>query len=184
MSSASLEIFPNWSSPSSEIFSSMSLASGYLNQIVLVSVCTKFQPSSLSRSAWKVEHMTSMSTPDASAQSAPHARRVLTISAIFFLSNTLIHTYIHFTHTHRHMHRHKLAQTATHNYTTFTKGLVKKNPHLNFAMLISRLPSGLEIPSWTFFNSPFRVDFENVIFYIIWWILDWDIAKVLQRLHF
>ena len=33
---------------------------------------------------------------------------------------------------------------------------------------ISRLSKGLETPSWTFFNSPFRVDFKNVHFYIIW----------------
>ena len=65
-----------------------------------------------------------------------------------------------------------------------SKGLVKKKPHLNFALLISRLPSGLEMPSWTFFNSPFCVDFKNVIFYIIWCNLDRDIGKMLQGRHF
>ena len=49
---------------------------------------------------------------------------------------------------------------------------------------ISRLPRGLETSSWTFFNSPFRVDFKNVHFYIIWWNLDWDIGKILQGHHF
>ena len=32
---------------------------------------------------------------------------------------------------------------------------------------IFRLPRGLESLSWTFFNSPFCVDFKNVHFYII-----------------
>ena len=33
-----------------------------------------------------------------------------------------------------------------------------------FDLVISRLPSSLKIPSWTFFNSHFRVDFKNIIF--------------------
>ena len=31
-----------------------------------------------------------------------------------------------------------------------------------FVYWISRLPTGLEIPSWTFFNSPFCLDFRNI----------------------
>ena len=31
---------------------------------------------------------------------------------------------------------------------------------------ISKLPRGLEIPYWTFFNSPFCVDFRNIQFFI------------------
>ena len=42
-----------------------------------------------------------------------------------------------------------------------------KKPPMRFALRIFQLPWGLEIPSWTFFNSPFRVDFKNVHFYII-----------------
>ena len=38
----------------------------------------------------------------------------------------------------------------------------KKRPTL--VLLISQLSRGLEIPSWTFFNSPFRVEFKNVHF--------------------
>ena len=49
---------------------------------------------------------------------------------------------------------------------------------------IPRLPRSLEIPSWTFFNSPFRIDFKNVIIYIIWCNLDRDIGKILQGHHF
>ena len=37
-----------------------------------------------------------------------------------------------------------------------------------FVFRISRLPRGLEIPSWTFFNSPFSVDSKNIHFVIIW----------------
>ena len=36
-----------------------------------------------------------------------------------------------------------------------------------FVFRISRLPRGVEISSWTFFNSPFRVDSENIQFFII-----------------
>ena len=37
---------------------------------------------------------------------------------------------------------------------------------------ISWLQRGLEIPSWTFFNCPFCVDFKNIEFFIIWYDLD------------
>ena len=36
-----------------------------------------------------------------------------------------------------------------------------------FMSQISRLPSGLEIQSWIFLNSPFRVDFINVNFFLL-----------------
>ena len=36
-----------------------------------------------------------------------------------------------------------------------------------FGSRISRLPRGLEIPSWTFFNSPFCVDFKYINFSIV-----------------
>ena len=35
---------------------------------------------------------------------------------------------------------------------------------VTFVFWISRLPRGLKIPYWTFFNSPFRVDFRNIQF--------------------
>ena len=34
----------------------------------------------------------------------------------------------------------------------------------SYLFWISRLPCGLEIPSWTFFNSPFCVHLRNIIF--------------------
>ena len=49
---------------------------------------------------------------------------------------------------------------------------------------ISLLPIGVEIPSWTFFNSPFCVNFENIQFFIIRWNLDRDIGKILRGDHF
>ena len=51
-------------------------------------------------------------------------------------------------------------------------------------MLISWLPSGLDIPSWTFFNSPFCIDFKTSQFVMIWWNFDRDIAKILKESHF
>ena len=45
---------------------------------------------------------------------------------------------------------------------------------------ISRLQLDLDIPSWTFFNCPFRVDLKNIHYFSIWWNLDWDICKLLQ----
>ena len=53
-----------------------------------------------------------------------------------------------------------------------------------FIFWISRLPRGLDIPCWTFFNSPFCVDFKNIQFSIIWWHLNQDISKILQGGHF
>ena len=53
-----------------------------------------------------------------------------------------------------------------------------------FVLWISQLPWSLEIPSWTFFNSPFCVEFKNVHFYVIWLNLDRDIAKILGGSHF
>ena len=48
---------------------------------------------------------------------------------------------------------------------------------------MSGLPRGIEISSWTFFNSPFCADLKNIQFYIIWWNLDWDIVKILEGGH-
>ena len=49
-----------------------------------------------------------------------------------------------------------------------------------FVFWISRLPRGLEISSWTFFNSPFHVDFKSIRDFIIWLNLDQDIVKIRQ----
>ena len=53
---------------------------------------------------------------------------------------------------------------------------------IHFFFLISRLPKDLEIPSWTFFNIPFRVNFKNIHFFIIQCNRDRDIGKILQFL--
>ena len=45
-----------------------------------------------------------------------------------------------------------------------------------FVFLISRLPMGLEIPSWKFSNSPFCVDF----FISSWRNLDPDVTKIVH----
>ena len=65
-----------------------------------------------------------------------------------------------------------------------TKYRVSTKTVYTFVFWISRLPRGVEIPSWTFFNSPFRVDSENIQFFIIPWNLDQDIGKILQGEHF
>ena len=44
---------------------------------------------------------------------------------------------------------------------------VSSKTRSTFVFRISRLPLSLEISSWTFLNSPFRVDFKNVLFFII-----------------
>ena len=61
---------------------------------------------------------------------------------------------------------------------------VSRKTLATFVFWISRLPRGLEIPYWTFFNSPFCVDFRNIQFFIIWWNMEWDIVKILHRGHF
>ena len=48
-----------------------------------------------------------------------------------------------------------------------------------FVFWIFRLPRGLEILSWTFFNSPYRVDSKDTQFCIIWWNMDQDMCKIL-----
>ena len=48
-----------------------------------------------------------------------------------------------------------------------------------FIYWISWLPRGLEIPSWTFFNSPFCVHFRNIQLFIIRWNMKRDIGKIL-----
>ena len=57
---------------------------------------------------------------------------------------------------------------------------VSHNTVSTFVFWISRLPRGLEIPFWTFFNSPFCADFKNIQFCIIRWNIDWDIGKIQQ----
>ena len=54
---------------------------------------------------------------------------------------------------------------------------------IHFCFLNFKLCSSLEIPSWTFFNNPFCVDFETIQFSIILWNLDQDICKILQGYH-
>ena len=53
-----------------------------------------------------------------------------------------------------------------------------------FVFWIFRFPRGLEILYWTFFNSPFHVDFKNIQLFIILWNMDRDIGKILQGGHF
>ena len=55
---------------------------------------------------------------------------------------------------------------------------------MRFALWISWLPRGLEILSWTFFNSPFRVYFKHVHFYDFWRNIGLDIGKIIQGHHF
>ena len=61
------------------------------------------------------------------------------------------------------------------------KRIIRLYPLLFF--WISWLPRGLEIPSSTFFNCPFHVEFDNIHFFIIWWNLDLDIGNLLQGGH-
>ena len=53
-----------------------------------------------------------------------------------------------------------------------------------FDLLISRPTKPLEVPYWTFFNSPFCADFKTIEFVMIWPNLDQDIAKILKGSHF
>ena len=55
---------------------------------------------------------------------------------------------------------------------------VSRKTLATFVFLISRLPRGLGLPYWTFFNSSFCLDFRNIHFFIIWWNMEWDIAKI------
>ena len=61
---------------------------------------------------------------------------------------------------------------------------VSHNIVSTFVLLNSWPPKHLEVPSWTFFNSPFRVDFRTIQFAIIWWNLVQDIAMILKGSHF
>ena len=56
---------------------------------------------------------------------------------------------------------------------------MSQNTVPTFVFWISRLPRGLEIPSWAIFNSSLFLDFENIQVFIIWLNLDWDIGKIL-----
>ena len=62
------------------------------------------------------------------------------------------------------------------------KGWVKKTS--SFVLFIYLPHIGLEIPNWTFFNSPFHVDFKNIRFCISWSNLDLAFGKILQGGHF
>ena len=66
----------------------------------------------------------------------------------------------------------------------FCKYRVSRKTVHTFVFGISRLPRGLEIPSLSFFNSPFRVESKNIHFVIIWLNFDQDIAKILQGSNF
>ena len=50
----------------------------------------------------------------------------------------------------------------------FTNPITNKllNP-TTFLLLISHPPKHLEVPSWTFFNNPFNVDFKTIQFFMI-----------------
>ena len=61
---------------------------------------------------------------------------------------------------------------------------VSHNIVSTFVLLNSRPPKHLEVPSWTFFNSPFCVDFKTIQFVMICPSLDQDIAKILKGSHF
>ena len=52
-----------------------------------------------------------------------------------------------------------------------------------FLLLVYQLLRGLEIPSWTFFNSRFYEDFKNINQFIIWWNQDRYFAILLQGSH-
>ena len=60
---------------------------------------------------------------------------------------------------------------------------VSHNTVYTFVLLISRPQKHLKVPSWTFFNSPFCIDFKTIKFVIIWCNFDRDIAKILKGSH-
>ena len=60
---------------------------------------------------------------------------------------------------------------------------VSHNIVYTFGLLVSWPPKPLEVPSWTFFNSPLLADFKTIIFVIIWCNFDRDIAKILKGSH-
>ena len=54
-----------------------------------------------------------------------------------------------------------------------------------FVSWYSRLPRGLEIPSWDIFQQHFLYRFQkNKKIFIIWWNLDQDIGKILHGINF
>ena len=69
-------------------------------------------------------------------------------------------------------------QSPTYQWFRHTGCPAKQNA---FVFWISRLPRGLKISSWTFLNSPFHVDFQNIHDFIIWLNLEQDIVKILQE---
>ena len=50
-----------------------------------------------------------------------------------------------------------------------------------FWFLISRQSEGAESNSWTFSYSPFNVDLKDVLDFVIWPLLEWVIAKLMQE---
>ena len=49
---------------------------------------------------------------------------------------------------------------------------VSRNIVPTFVLLTSWPPKHIEIPSWTFFNSLFYIDFKTIQFVMIWWNFD------------
>ena len=77
-------------------------------------------------------------------------------------------------------------QNLTLKYSNFDGSMYRVSTKTvsTFVFWISRLPDDLEIPSWTFFNCPFRANFKNIQLFIIWWNLAGDICKILWGGHF
>ena len=57
-------------------------------------------------------------------------------------------------------------------------------PHNTVSIFVLLISWHLEVPSLTFFNSSFNVDFKTLQFVILWWTLDQVIAKILEGSHF
>ena len=94
----------------------------------------------------------------------------------------------HLSHTHNHKGPiHYSGQNLTLHSVGFNDFIlfyrVCHNIVYTFVFWIYQLPRGLQIPSWTFFNSPFCVDFKNIQFFIIWLNMDWYITKILEGSH-
>ena len=60
---------------------------------------------------------------------------------------------------------------------------VSHNIVYTFGLLFAWPPKHLKVSSWTFFNSPLHLDFKTIIFVIIWYNVDQDIAKILKGGH-
>ena len=73
-----------------------------------------------------------------------------------------------------------LLRISNNSYLVTLNYRVSHNTVSTFVFLNFSASLGLEILSWTFINSPFRVDFRNIQFFIIWWNMEWDSVKILQ----